>query len=106
MKTIMNLSFNQIENLKAGNDTLGTFKMIEAFIYALAIMLCLPSGGLFAQVPETAPYPVGNPLGLPEYSTADGDFESISSNVKVYGCLLYTSPSPRDGLLYRMPSSA
>ena len=22
------------------------------------------------------------------------------------GCLLYTSPSPRDGLLYRMPSSA
>ena len=24
----------------------------------------------------------------------------------VKGCLLYTSPSPRDGLLYRMPSSA
>ena len=23
-----------------------------------------------------------------------------------YGCLLYTSPSPRDGLLSRMPSSA
>ena len=25
---------------------------------------------------------------------------------KTYGCLLYTSPSPRDGLLSRMPSSA
>ena len=25
---------------------------------------------------------------------------------KAYGCLLYTSPSPRDGLLSRMPSSA
>ena len=25
---------------------------------------------------------------------------------KVRGCLLYTSPSPRDGLLSRMPSSA
>ena len=25
---------------------------------------------------------------------------------KYYGCLLYTSPSPRDGLLSRMPSSA
>ena len=25
---------------------------------------------------------------------------------KQYGCLLYTSPSPRDGLLSRMPSSA
>ena len=26
--------------------------------------------------------------------------------VKMQGCLLYTSPSPRDGLLSRMPSSA
>ena len=24
----------------------------------------------------------------------------------IYNCLLYTSPSPRDGLLSRMPSSA
>ena len=27
-------------------------------------------------------------------------------NIKYTPCLLYTSPSPRDGLLYRMPSSA
>ena len=27
-------------------------------------------------------------------------------NTEVYICLLYTSPSPRDGLLSRMPSSA
>ena len=26
--------------------------------------------------------------------------------VLIYACLLYTSPSPRDGLLSRMPSSA
>ena len=26
--------------------------------------------------------------------------------IKTYSCLLYTSPSPRDGLLSRMPSSA
>ena len=26
--------------------------------------------------------------------------------VMIWGCLLYTSPSPRDGLLSRMPSSA
>ena len=32
---------------------------------------------------------------------------AIASNVAVpNGCLLYTSPSPRDGLLSRMPSSA
>ena len=28
------------------------------------------------------------------------------SGYRLYGCLLYTSPSPRDGLLSRMPSSA
>ena len=27
-------------------------------------------------------------------------------NTHAHGCLLYTSPSPRDGLLSRMPSSA
>ena len=29
-----------------------------------------------------------------------------SSKTPAYFCLLYTSPSPRDGLLSRMPSSA
>ena len=36
---------------------------------------------------------VGNPVGLLQH-------------VEDYTCLLYTSPSPRDGLLSRMPSSA
>ena len=31
--------------------------------------------------------------------------EAISEGY-IYSCLLYTSPSPRDGLLSRMPSSA
>ena len=30
----------------------------------------------------------------------------VSENGRYYICLLYTSPSPRDGLLSRMPSSA
>ena len=30
----------------------------------------------------------------------------VVSTVTTNGCLLYTSPSPRDGLLSRMPSSA
>ena len=33
-------------------------------------------------------------------------FEKISNDADVQVCLLYTSPSPRDGLLSRMPSSA
>ena len=38
--------------------------------------------------------------GKPENA---GEMMNIISN---YNCLLYTSPSPRDGLLSRMPSSA
>ena len=30
----------------------------------------------------------------------------LNSSLELYICLLYTSPSPRDGLLSRMPSSA
>ena len=30
----------------------------------------------------------------------------VENMAGVYTCLLYTSPSPRDGLLSRMPSSA
>ena len=34
-------------------------------------------------------------------------FKDISESNELYkACLLYTSPSPRDGLLSRMPSSA
>src|SRR5665647_3599703 len=33
------------------------------------------------------------------------DRESIGADVQRVLCLLYTSPSPRDGLLSRMPSS-
>ena len=38
----------------------------------------------------------------------DGDVVSAKGKVieEAFDCLLYTSPSPRDGLLSRMPSSA
>mgnify|MGYP003683694983 CR=1 FL=1 len=45
-------------------------------------------------------------------SHVKGVFSSVAENYDVMndamsmGCLLYTSPSPRDGLLSRMPSSA
>ena len=32
--------------------------------------------------------------------------EQLKETIEPAGCLLYTSPSPRDGLLSRMPSSA
>ena len=36
-----------------------------------------------------------------------GSLDALPAGLgEVYACLLYTSPSPRDGLLSRMPSSA
>ena len=37
-------------------------------------------------------------------SSTESVIEAVIKNYK--GCLLYTSPSPRDGATYRMPSSA
>ena len=36
----------------------------------------------------------------------EGRFPGIQWQINIKNCLLYTSPSPRDGLLSRMPSSA
>ena len=48
--------------------------------------------------------------GLDNYSTfsftASDPVVSLPADTLVVSCLLYTSPSPRDGLLSRMPSSA
>ena len=41
---------------------------------------------------------VARRLGKPELASKFFDY--------IWNCLLYTSPSPRDGLLSRMPSSA
>ena len=45
-------------------------------------------------------------LTLPPYSPELNPIEKLWDIVKDKICLLYTSPSPRDGLLSRMPSSA
>ena len=34
------------------------------------------------------------------------NYQYVAARLLLYSCLLYTSPSPRDGLLSRMPSSA
>ena len=40
----------------------------------------------------------------PWYKTLGGGVQAEA--MEIFACLLYTSPSPRDGLLSRMPSSA
>jgi hypothetical protein len=49
----------------------------------------MAAGALIAQQPPQGPQPffVGNRLGLPINPAADGTFEAMSSNVKVYGAI-------------------
>ena len=51
--------------------------------------------------------PVARELSRPHEETAAEAIRRIDALCPwLVGCLLYTSPSPRDGLLSRMPSSA
>ena len=45
-------------------------------------------------------------IDLIRYQLEVEGFEVFIERTGGKGCLLYTSPSPRDGLLSRMPSSA
>ena len=47
-------------------------------------------------------------VDLGKESISENDFDKIEKKMieEARNCLLYTSPSPRDGLLSRMPSSA
>ena len=55
-------------------------------------------------------FPFGPVMGYkklsPEFVKNMNSFYEEEPDLKDYSCLLYTSPSPRDGLLSRMPSSA
>ncbi len=62
--------------------------MKRTVMLAAALALGLAAGPAHArQAPEPRPYFVGNPLGLPVNPAADGAFEAVSANVKVYGAI-------------------
>ena len=76
-----------------------------------AMILAAGYGKRLAPITDTLPKPlikVGNMSLIDRninYLVSSG-FHEIIINVSHHACLLYTSPSPRDGLLSRMPSSA
>ena len=55
-------------------------------------------------IPDSVAYPFESDSTYPY--TPDGNREFLDGKPFIETCLLYTSPSPRDGLLSRMPSSA
>ena len=71
--------------------------------YAVRIVECLTLAGKrceAAYIAERAQVPLRFSLKILRKLVQEGLVVSYK------GCLLYTSPSPRDGLLSRMPSSA
>lgn len=54
---------------------------------SIGLGLTAVSAQLLAQSQGPQPYTVGQPLGLPTNPSADGTFNPISSNVKVYGAI-------------------
>ena len=76
----------------------------QTALFFLFIALCITGMVMWEKrVPGGSPR--RGALGL---DTTRGDrlFISLLSSAFIHFCLLYTSPSPRDGLLSRMPSSA
>ena len=71
--------------------------MSVGFLTSLA---CAGSGSV-AEAPDPEPSDVQAPRPEPAPAPKEPAPAAPSG-----GCLLYTSPSPRDGLLSRMPSSA
>ena len=86
----------QVQSLSLSLSLSLSFSLSLSSAYAVAmvsVLICLESEqiGLEAEAPE-----LGQVL----------DDEDLSANGGVGGCLLYTSPSPRDQRGSRMPSSA
>ena len=73
----------------------------------IQLVLPFPPGGsfdpIFRTLAEAASRDLGQPIVLMHRPGAGG-VTGTASLATI--CLLYTSPSPRDGLLSRMPSSA
>ena len=61
-------------------------KSMTVLVGAATLALGIAAGALLAQPPQQGPQPfsVGNRLGLPITPAADGAFDAMSSNVKVY----------------------
>ena len=98
--TASELASEAVEACKAAQPALNAFTAFDedktqAMAKAADARLAKGEGGLLE----------GVPLAIKDLFAVEGVDTSASSNI-LKGCLLYTSPSPRDRTRSRMPSSA
>src|SRR4051812_8810792 len=60
---------------------------VAVFVATASLVAIAPRASLAQQTPGPQPFSVGNRLGLPIVPTADGAFEPMSPNVKVFGAI-------------------
>ena len=70
------------------------------FIFIGLLVSCGGGGGSSYSGPAPAPNSAPYFIGLPS------EISVVENQTDLITCLLYTSPSPRDATLSRMPSSA
>ena len=78
----------------------------STFLRAVAGLIRPSAGEIVIQHTDPSRVPLAmvfQDYGIFPWKTVEAN---VRFGLQVSGCLLYTSPSPRDGLLSRMPSSA
>ena len=81
-------------------DLAGAWNPSLVFVMVGAIAIAALA---FALARRRATALLGDAMQWPAATAID---RRLLAGALLFGCLLYTSPSPRDGLLSRMPSSA
>ena len=100
---------DSIRILNFDNSVVRQAKLIERFKPSIIDLTDLgPRCRLYSN--ENTAREVSDRIGAASVNSitflGSGDFHHVTSLLLDKFCLLYTSPSPRDGLLSRMPSSA
>ena len=115
LKLLLERGLNLAASLHAlgvlGLDTLAELLVLFLDLGALLLPSATDGGAVVGLVPRAERSGIdlddgraGEGVGADELVV--GRVEGDGDDADLAGCLLYTSPSPRDGLLSRMPSSA
>ena len=77
------------------------YESLDERVRSMVVGLMVSNDTMTAEIKK-----LENDLEARKHEVANLNEKNQRMKLKLYACLLYTSPSPRDGLLSRMPSSA